>query len=78
MILSGFNLIVNEPTLSLERSLEVFPLARQAGLYNTLRAHLLPKLWYNTGPARIAASAELQRHTRRSLPPLRAGNPGKG
>ena len=47
MILSGFDLIVNEPTLSLERSLEVFSLARQAGLYNTLRAHLLPKLWYN-------------------------------
>ncbi len=31
----GTSISFNEPTLSLEWSLEVFPLARQAGLYNT-------------------------------------------
>jgi len=31
----GASISFNEPTLSLEWSLEVFPLARQAGLYNT-------------------------------------------
>jgi pyruvate formate lyase activating enzyme len=43
----GTSISFNEPTLSLEWSLEVFPLAREQGLYNTFvsNGYMTPEAW---------------------------------